>query len=242
MVITTTAIGFSLLSLGLAFCGLRFFRAFQKIGGSQAGRKIGILLSGAFLSHAIALGMLAIGAFFFTRNSEILYMLLVVSDLFLTLTGVLLAYTVFYIFFPSVSPWPATIAAFALGMTVVISTIMTHPEPFLSTGEEIDWNMPHLVETFLGSLLFINIGAPFIIFVHSFLQAKSREVKVVSLIIVFLALMGIVNIFTRFMVPGLSNFSRTRISDIMLVIIGFIFIGVFLLPPIIIGLLSKARD
>lgn len=244
MIITTTAIGFSLLSLGLAFCGLRFFRAFQKIGGLRAGSKIGILLSSMFFSNAIALGVLGLGALFFAGNSEMLYRFLVMSHFPLTLTAIFNVYSVFYILFPYVSRWPAVTATAALGMAVTILTIISHPHPFIDTSGGIDWNMSRLLGALLSYLVFINVGAPLAIFIHSFLQAKSREVKVVSLTVILVSFMGIVNMFTRFLLPGGITFGSlsTRIFDAMLTVMGLILLGAFLLPSIIIAWLSRIKS
>ena len=234
MVLTTTAIDFSLFSLGLGLCGLRFFNAFHKIGGARAGSKIGILLSVFFLSDAVAIGILAIGAFSFTRNPEALYMLLVTSHIFLTITAMSAAYTIFYIFFPSIPPWSAAVAALTLGMTIIIATIIAHPHPFLDAGGGIDWNMPQWLSTLFSSLLLLIIGAPLVIFGHSFLMAKSRDVRMISLLLALAAFAGITNSLWRFLFSGggVPLFWRTPIFDNIFAVMGLLFIGVFILPPV----------
>lgn len=243
MTITTTAIGFSFSSLGFAFCGIRFFNAFQKVGGSRAGRKIGILLSAFFLSNALQHGLLAIGSLFFAKNSEALYRVVVIDHLLLTIATLIGVYLVFYTIFPSISPWPAVIATSILGITVIGLTGITHPRPFVDLNGGVDWNMSPWLEFFLSYLLFSNIGALLAVFIHSFLQAKSREVKTISLIIVVLALMGLINVFRRFLLSGtMPNFLKTPIHDLTLAVIGLLFIGVFIAPPIVIKLISRIQD
>lgn len=244
MTLTTTAIGFLFLSLGLAFCGLRFFRAFQKIGGQRAGRKIGILLSSMFFSNAVTVGMLGIGALFFGQNPEILYRILVISHFPLVLVGILGVYLVFHILFPSVSPWPAMTLVFILGIAVIIITIVTHPRPSIDASGGIDFNSSRLLSVLLSYLLFIGIGSFFAIFSHSFLRAKSREVRVVSFVLAAFALMGIINTFVRYLFPEsfTPNFYRIRVYDMIHAFIGIVFISVFVLPPIVIKRISRIHD
>ncbi|MBI2047680.1 MAG: hypothetical protein HYT27_00930 [Parcubacteria group bacterium] len=154
------------------------------------------------------------------------------------------AYLVFYIFFPVISPWPGTIAAFAFGSSVVILTAVTHPLPFLDSGSVIDFNLSRGLSILLAYLLFVSIGSVFAIFVRLFLQAKSYEVRIVSFLMSILALMGIVNAFFRYLLPRstASNFLQIRTFDVTHVVIGLVFIVVFLLPPIIIKQISRTRN
>ena len=236
MTITTTGIGFSLLALGLAFCGARFFRAFQKIGGARAGNTIGVLLSLMFFSNALTVGILGAAALFFARDSEMLFRFLLASDVPLLLTAVLGVYLIFYILVPSASPWPAVGAVSLLGVAVMILTVITHPRPFMDASGGIDWNTPRILSVLLSYLIFIHIASPLIIFAHSFLHAPSREVKIVSLIQVVLASAGIITIAVRFLLPTNPVFDlvRTRASDVIFAGIGLTMIAVFTLPPILV--------
>lgn len=244
MTLTSTAIGFSLLSLGLLFCGLRFFSAFQKIGDSRAGSKTGILLSTMFFSNAITVGILGAAALFFARDSETLFRFFLVSDIPLLLTAILGIYLIFYILFPSVSPWPAVAAVSALGTSVVILTVITHPLPFMDASGGINWNTPRILAVPLSYLIFIHIASPLVIFTHAFLHTKSREVKIISMIQVVLASAGIMNISVRFLLPeGIAfDFVRTRVSDILFASIGLILIGVFVFPPILIKRVAMKQN
>lgn len=243
MTATTTGIGFSLLSMGLIFCGIRFFKAFQKMGGLRAGTRVGILLSTMFISNATAVGILAVGDLFFTRSPKILYGFLLTSHFPLTLTAILAVYSLFYILFPSISPWPAVTGVSILGIIIIILTIVTQPMPFLDTSGGIDLNTSHLLSILLAYLIFIHIGAPLPVFMQSFLRAKSREVKIISLIMLLLGVIGIINISVRFLISEnvTLNFLRIRVSDIGFTAIGITFISVFLLPPVIIEYLSKVK-
>ncbi|TSC78754.1 MAG: hypothetical protein G01um101433_86 [Parcubacteria group bacterium Gr01-1014_33] len=244
MTITTTAIGFSLSSIGLAFCGIHFFSAFRKIGGLRAGSRIGILLSALHFGFVLVNGTMAIGTLFFATNPQMLYVFLLVANFFLMITAVLGMYLVFYILFPLISPWPGMILAFTLGTALILITIRTHPHPFIDASGGIDLNFSRGLSILLSYLLFIGIGSFFAIFSHSFVRAKSREVRIASFILAALAIIGIMNIFIRFLLPvGIApDPLRTRVFDMTQTFIGVIFISVFVLPPIILGWLSKTKN
>lgn len=242
--LTTTGIGLLLFSLGLAFGGFRFFKAFRKVdGSSSAGGKIGILLCATFFGTALALGILAMGTLFFAQNSEALYKILVVSHIPLTLTAMVGMYLVFYTIFPSVSPWPGVGVALALGVNLVALTILTHPRPFIDASGGVDWNMSPTLAASLCYLVFINIGTQLIVFIHSFFHTKSREVRVVSFVMILVLFMSVVNMFTRFLLPHITNdFLRTRIFDLMFTVMGLILMSIFLSPSIIIKGFSKDKN
>ena len=183
MTITTTAVGFLLLAIGFVFCGIRFFRAFQKIGGLRSGSRIGILLSTFLFSFALVNGIMGAGSLFYARSYETFYFFILASHLFLLITAVLGVYIVSYIFFPAVSSWSAIVSVFILGCAVIALTIVAYPHPFIDAGGAIDFNFSHWLSVMLAYLLFVAIGSVFAIFAHLFFQAKSYEVRIVSFVI-----------------------------------------------------------
>lgn len=232
MTLTTTGVGFLLSSLGLTFCGVRFFRAFQNIGSPGTKSQIGILLSTFFLGTALQHAVLAVAGLFFTGSSEALFVLLVISIFILTLVTALGVYLLLYILFPFVSPWQWVTSTLLFGATIVFFTIAAHPLPFIDSGLGIEWNMPHLLAVILSYLIFLNIGIPIPIFINAYLLAKSRGVKIISMVIVLLSFLGIINVFIRFLLlENVNTDLRTRIFDVILTIIGLVFIVAFLLPP-----------
>ena len=126
MIINTTVIGFLCITLGLAFCGIRFLGAFQKLGNQRSERRIGILLSVFLFNFALVNAPLAIGSLFFVRNAEIFYVCILASNIFLMITAILGTYIVFYISFPSISPLPGMGLACLLGIAL---TAMTGDKP-----------------------------------------------------------------------------------------------------------------
>ena len=239
MAITTTGIAFSLSAIGLAFCGIRFFEAFQKMGGLRSGNRTGILLSMFYLGLSLQHAILAIGALFFSKFSEALYIFLIVDHVILSIVTALGMYLTFYIFSPKFSPWPATIVIFLFGIFVAGLIAITHPLPFVTATSSVDWNMSYQLNIWAYYLLIINIGLPFIIFSKNFFLAKTKEVKNVSLIIMIIQFLGIINVSILFTKIFIKNEVKNQIFDIVLVVIGLLFIGAFLLTPVVIGWKAK---
>ncbi len=229
MVITTTAVAFILSSLGLGFCGIRFFGAFQKIGGQQAGDKIGKLLSIAFMGTALQHGILGWGNLFFALNSEMLYRILFIDNIVLMLVTALEVYLFFYIFYPEISSTLAVVATFILGVIIDVLLIITHPLPVITREGSIEWNMSPQIEILLSFLLFVNIGALLYIFAKSYRKTESREVKIIFLVVIIVTSGGMINVFTRFMVLiGTAPDLKALIFDIVLALIGILAIATFL--------------
>ena len=155
MVITSTAVAFSLSAIGLAFCGFRFFEAFQKIGGLRSGSRIGILLSLLFFGTSFQHGILALSSLFFAGIPEAFYAVLVIDILVLALITTLSVYLAIYILLPIFSPLPPTIITFLFGIFVTTLTLIAHPLPFVNANWSIDLNMPHWLEIPLYYLLLL---------------------------------------------------------------------------------------
>jgi len=240
MVITTTAVGFSLSGLGLAFCGFWFFKAFQKIGGLRSGNQIGILLSTFFLGLALQHFILAIGGFAFITNTEALYAVLVIDAIVLAIVTALGIYLFFYILLPNFSSKWAAIVTMFYGLFVTTLIIFTHLRPFLTTSQAIDWNMSRLTSLSLYYLLLLNIGAPFLIFVKNLFYATTRDVKLISIIIASATFAGLINVSIGFL-SFLDSSADLRgfIFDRILGIIGILFIIGFFIIPLWYGWVSK---
>lgn len=244
MAVTTTGIAFTISSLGLAFCGIRFFKAFQNMGGLRSGNKTGILISVLFLGFSFQHAILAIGGLFFAQLPEALYAILVIDQFVLAFVTALAVYLAIYILLPTLSPWPAAIAIFLFSVFINGLTITEHPLPFVTTNNSIDFNMPYWLKLLWYNILLIGIGAPFLIFTKNFLLAKARNVKTISLVMMAVHFVGIVNVSIIFggFLAGLGEI-KFSLFDIILAIIGMVFIFAFLLVPVTAGWISKrAQD
>ncbi len=243
MVITTTGVVFSISSLGLILCGFWFFKAFQKIGGLRSGSRVGILLSVFFLSLAFEHALLAFGGLFFATMPDALYAILVVNHFILAVAAALGTYLAFYILFPKISSWPATFMILAFGFFGTALTIFTHPQPFIDANNSIDWNMQRPAELSIYFLLMLSLVAPILIFMRNLFQSVSRDVKIVSFIIVLTHSLGMINVSILF--SGLfyeEGNLRTDIFDKVLGVIGILFIVGFLVIPFVTGWVSKITN
>ena len=244
MIITTTAISFSSISVVLAFCGIRMLQEHMGNHDHWTKKEVGILLPVFLFNFALGNRQLAVGSLFFTGSPRIFYWLILISSIFLTITAILGVYIIFYLYFPLISPLPGMAFAFILGIPLVVFTFVNHPHPFIDSGGAIDLNFSRGTSVLLSYLLFISIGSTFLIFVPLFSKAKTHEVRSISLIMSCLAIIGIINVFIRYLLPnGITPDSlRNRLFDITLTILGLVFIAIFLLPPILVKWFSKIKN
>lgn len=244
MTITTTAISFSSISIGLAFCGIRFLQASKKNRDQWTKNKAGILLAVFIFNFVLVNVPLAIGSLFFTGSPQIFYWLILVSNIFLTITAILGVYIVFYLSFPSISSLPGMILTCILGISLTTLTFVNHPHPFIDSRGAIDFNFSRGISVLLSYLLFISIGSTFLIFTPLFSKAKTREVKAISFMMSTMAIVGIINVFIRYLLPnGITPDSlRNRLFDVILAILGLTFIVIFLLPPLLIKWFSRTKN
>jgi hypothetical protein len=229
MIVTNTAIAFTLLGAGLGVCGWRFLAAFKKTGGDS---KIGFILAIFFVTFASTNSILGLGSLFFANNTTGLYSIIVLSNTLLAFLSVLGVYAAYYIFFPGASRFlPMTILSI-LGVVAVVATIIIHPQPFITEKNSIDWGMTFPLSVAMLYLLFVSIGSAFYIFTRLFLKVKNSEIKFLSLTVAILALAGIVQAFLQYAVFSNDAIDvRTKIQDTTLGLIGIGFIFMLLAIP-----------
>jgi hypothetical protein len=228
MIITTTAIGFILLSLGLALYGLRFLKALRV--DAPPNDRTGFLISLYFLGFAFQNGVIGFGTLFLASSPEGLFFVSILADSFLTLVAIFGIYIIYYILIPKESPWFAMVFTFILGLIEVSLDIILHVQPFVTSAKGIDWNAPFLPSLILFYLLLISIGASLYIFMRLFFQAKSKEIKVLSLVLAIAAAGGITDGFVGFVLAPLIKINdiTTGIYDVGIGIISIFFIVTFL--------------
>lgn len=242
MVLTTTAAGFIILSIGLAICGWWFLDALKGAGRKPENSKIGILLTCLFISSSVQNGVIGFGMLFFANSPEALYYALSAGNVFLIIFALLGVYTAYYIFSPGTSPKLGLLITGFLGILACVTTFLTHPLPRLTSENGIDLKMNFPLSVIVSYLLFISIGSMIYIFAKLAITATTRKVKNLALIIALLGVIGIVNIFIRFIVLYRAEDAvRTNIFDTGLVIIGITFIVALTLLPILRNLISSRK-
>jgi len=234
MVITTTAVAFVLLSVGLAFVGWRFLKAFRETDSARTDRKSGFLLGLFFLASALHNGILGVGALFFARNPEGLSAVFIVAYFFLVLFAVFGVYALHYIFWPHTSFNLAVIITGILGIIGAVLIFVTPARPFTTSQNSVDWNIPFPLSFITFCLFLIALAAAFYIFIQLFFRSEAREIQILSLIISLLALVGIINVFTRLvLLYGAPAAFRSRILDIGVGLTGIGFIIFLIVAPLI---------
>ena len=244
MTFTTTGLAHSLTSLGLIFCAFWFFKAFQHIGGLRSGRPLGILLSLLALGIAFNQSLFALGSLFFVKNPEAFYAIIVVANLVSAITAALGVYLAFYVLLPKFSPWPATIIVLIYGLFVTTLLLITHPQPFITPNGSVDYGISRSVKPFFYYLWLITVGSPFLIFTKNFFSAVSKDVKMVSLIIVLATIFGFINTSVYYF-SGIFKFIddvRVFAYDGTLSIVGILLIMGFLIIPIVRGWIGRSAE
>lgn len=231
MVITTTAVAFILLSVGLALCGWRFVRTFKADNIPKERLKIRLLISFSFAGFSVQNGILGFGMLFLAQSTSGLFWMLVGAVVSLALVAILSSYTIYYLFFPRHSPIPAIILVCIVGVIDTIGTFIIHPHPFITSENGIDWNLPFLLSSLTFTLLLFSISSQFYIFKRLYSETHNREIKVLSLILSTAAAVGIIDTFARFML--LRNVESGKVGqllDIGIALIGLIYVVSVLVP------------
>ncbi|MEK7187550.1 MAG: hypothetical protein AAB691_01725 [Patescibacteria group bacterium] len=224
MVVTTTAIAFIVLSAGLGFCGWWFLRAFRKSGGLKNNQKIGFLLSLFFLGFSLHSFVVGLSGLFFPY-SEIYFSLLVFTHSLLGLLALLGVSMIYHIFLPKSSVYSALLPVFFLGVLTIFITVLIHPEPTITGGNSLDFNLGPILSFCVWILSLISIGMPLIVFSRLFLFSKDVELKILSLLISVLAFLGIFNVSIQLLkFLDISENVRSKMFDagISLVGVGFV--------------------
>lgn len=234
MIVTTTAIAFISLSVGLGVCGWRFLKAFRKMNDSVGGGRIGFLLTLFFLGFTFQTGgILGLGTLFFAAVPGGLHVVAITANAFLTLLAILGVYTSYHIFSPRAAPWPAMILVLLFGVIGVTLTIVTDLKPFITSSGGVEWNAMPPLSLIMFFLLLMSIGSQLYIFTRLFLQAGTRELKITSAIIAFIALGGVITQFIRFILfrDGTATAFHSRVYDVATGLLGLIFIvGLVVIP------------
>ena len=214
------------LGLGLAFCGWRFLKAFKKAGNSEGNRKIGLLLTQFFFAASIQTGgILGLGSLLLAKNPANLYYVALVANVFLSTFAVLGVYTISYIFFPKIKAWIPVVFVLILDLLAVILTILTHPQPVITVGGNIDWNLSPTLSVITFILLLCGIGAESYVFINLFFFAKGRELRITSLILSITVLGGVAAQFINFILLRKANIAlRASIYDILTILVGILFL------------------
>jgi len=195
------------------------------------------------LGLAFNQSLLGLGSFFFVENPEAFYAIIVTSTLVLAVTAALGVYLTFHVLLPRFSPWPATIIALFYGLFVTTLMLITHPQPFMTASRSVDYGISRSVELIFYYLWLLIVGSPFLIFTKNFFSAVSRDVKIVSFIIMAATFIGLINVSIDF--SGFFKITEDverAAYDLTLSIIGILLIIGFLIIPIVRGWMNRAKN
>jgi hypothetical protein len=230
MIITTTAISFILLSIGLGICSWWFLRAINRSGDSKKNNTIDWLLGTFIFLSALQNGVLGFGLLLFAASQTVLLYVLIVTDILLVAHATLGTYIIPYIFFPKTPLHFAPFFTGILGFYLVLLTVVSSPEGVVTAWNTIHWGMNYMISLLTFLLLFISIGSFIFIFSQLFLKGKTPEVKKLSLFLSICGLFGLANVFFRFIIFYSESSGRNLfLLDVSMGVIGTAFIFLLLL-------------
>ena len=221
MVITTTAVAFTLLGFGLGWFGWQFLRAFQKSSTGRTSSLLGIFLSISALQNLV----LGLGVLFFVENNEALRIVMAITQFLLSAHAVLGIYVVYYIFFPNKSRFLTLTLVSVLGFAGFILTLAENPRPFITASNGIEWAMSSTLSSLMFAILWISIGSFTYIFFKLYQDSISKRVKSFALILFWAGVAGLGSTFVRFFLfqRNPSDLGR-RILDTGMGLAGVIFL------------------
>lgn len=224
MIITSTALGFSSLSVGLFFMWIWFFYASKR---ASSGKNYSMsLITFSFLATTLHSSFLGFGFLFFAQNPPMLRTMFAISQILLTIFAVISLYGLFYTVFPKKSPIIPLFFIGSLGIFNFIFTLIEKIQPILRSSYIISWDMSLSVSLMTIYLLCVGIGSLGYIFAHLFFIAKTKEMKIISFIITLSAIAGSINTFSGSVILYNSSHAelRTTILTYGTLCIGILFI------------------
>jgi len=179
----------------------------------------------------------AIGGLFFTDNLVFLRETVYLGTFLHALILASMAYFVFYVKLPQISPWFGSIPIFVLGLIVTILTLNIRFNPFIGPSGAINWGIPAslFLTDVLRVFLYIIVFIPtIIILLQQFKHSESIYAKRKT--------MGLIIFFSLLVVVGLIDFLFTPIFklDPIWRDIGFIFSSIILFISLVLTQKSPA--
>jgi hypothetical protein len=232
MIITSTAISFILLSLGLALCGWRFLVVYRKTYVGPDSSKIALLIAWQFIAFVVQNGVMGIGLLIFANDAVALSQVMLISGALITVPALLGVYIAYHIFSPKNSPYPLMAVVCLIAGIMIATGITTPPTPYLTAQNNIDLraSFPLSVATFY--LLLISIGSNGYIFTKLFFSASEKRMRRLCAILALISWVGVINVFIRLVLLYHSPpDERSSLLDTGLLLQGLVFVIVLLIAP-----------
>ncbi len=200
MVVTTTAVAFILLGLGLGLCGWWFLKAFngKKTDINQRKDKVGLLLSTFLFLSGAQNGMIGLGSLLFSTNQSALFFTLILSEVLLILSVLFGVYSVYYIFFPKLFSRSALYVFTFLGYLLILLSFIFRSQAIITPEKDISWVMNPLVAVLTLFFVLTSIGSFIFIFSQLFLKGPTSGIKTLSGALAVLGFAGLTNVCMRF--------------------------------------------
>lgn len=163
-----------------------------------------------------------VGGLFFAKDPKVLKLVVVSAAFFQGLACATLAYMIFYIKFPRISPWIGFLGILALGLLSTVLNFITSFVPFLEPNAAINWNLQSAtannLRTFIWLITFLPMG---MILIQQNKASSTPELRIKALIIFFLLLVGLIVGTLDFFLEKYLNLKAIT-SDIAMITLSFL--------------------
>jgi hypothetical protein len=195
--ISSTGAAYLILFLALAFFSYRFFQYWQK--AKDVTSKCFFYFSISFAMFAL---IRAVSGLFFIGDPKILALSSVPVAFFEGLSAAIVAYIVFYLKLPKISPWIGFGAMFLLTLVATVSTAALSPySAVINEGGVITWVSKggyNLYSALRGGILVFAFASLIIIFFQQFMHSENAFLRK--------RLLGLIIALSLAVIVGISSF------------------------------------
>jgi len=170
-----TGLAFLLGFFAVGLLSYRFFQYWQK--EKTVVSKVFFCFAATF---ALFMIITAIGGLFFAENTQVLRWVVILAALIQSFGFAFIAYLIFYLKFPRISPWWGSVVVFLLGLTTTFLTAITPFSPYLEASGGINWDIQHnqpLVDVFRFFLFLITFLPLIVILVQQVKVSADPKIK-----------------------------------------------------------------
>jgi hypothetical protein len=186
MQISFTGIGYLLGFLGMGLLAFRFFQYWQ-----AEKSRISQIFFYMMFSFSLFMLVVAIGGLFFSKNTQALRIVEILSVFIQSFPIACIAYVIVFVRFPKFSPNTAFFIFLILEFLATIATIIFVPSPYLDNGG-INWDVQLIPAILRMVLSLISMIPGSILMVQEFKKSKESYARIKALGLLLMLAYGIV--------------------------------------------------
>jgi len=232
MQLTTTAVGFLLLSAGLGICGWQFLQVYAKSTKEEKSSRIRFLITHHFIAFTVQNGLMGLGILFFAKNQALLPYVVLLGSVVVVWPALVGIYSAYYIFSPRLSPYPLMGFASLVALFLTVYGLWYPPSVSLTVNKAMDLGLDWQLSLGTFYLLAMSIGTNAYIFLRLARVTMDKKTRRFASVIGVLGVAGVLNVFTRLVLLSSASMDiRSHSFDTGLALIGLVFITALLIAP-----------